>query len=75
MPGRIVGRVRVWPGFTRFTVAHALAAVGDALVTVSLAGSLFFNVSPDASRRQVLTYLLITMVPFAVLAPFIGPAI
>ncbi len=67
--------MRVWPGFTRFTVAHALAAVGDALVTVSLAGSLFFNVSPDASRRQVLTYLLITMVPFAVLAPFIGPAI
>jgi predicted MFS family arabinose efflux permease len=67
--------VRVWPGFTRFTVAHALAAVGDALVTVSLAGSLFFNVSPDASRRQVLTYLIITMVPFAVLAPLIGPAI
>jgi hypothetical protein len=63
------------PGLIRFTYAHAIAGAGDAFVTVSLAGSLFFSVSPDASRRQVLTYLIITMAPFAVLAPLIGPAI
>jgi hypothetical protein len=55
--------------------AHGIAAAGDAFVTVSLAGSLFFNVSPDASRQQVLLYLVITMAPLAVLAPLIGPAV
>ena len=63
------------PGLRCFTVAHATAAAGDAFITVSLAGSLFFSVSPDASRRQVLTYLIVTMAPFAVLAPLIGPTI
>ena len=61
--------------FAYFTGAHLIAAVADAFVTVSLAGSLFFNLSPDASRNQVLLYLTITMVPFAVLAPLVGPAI
>lgn len=63
------------PGLARFTRAHAIAAAGDAFVTVSLAGSLFFSISPEASRRQVLTYLIVTMAPFAVLAPLIGPTI
>lgn len=63
------------PGFTRFTTAHSIAAAGDAFITVSLAGSLFFSVSPEASRQQVLTYLMVTMAPFVVMAPFIGPAI
>lgn len=56
-------------------VAHALAGAADAFVTVSLAGSLFFNISPDASRRQVLLYLLVTMAPLAVLAPLVGPTV
>lgn len=56
-------------------VAHGVAAAGDAFVSVSLADSLFFNVSPDASRQQVLIYLLVTMAPFAVLAPLVGPAV
>jgi MFS family permease len=56
-------------------VAQILAGFADALVAVSLAGSLFFNLSPDASRTQVLLYLVITMVPFTVLAPLVGPAI
>ena len=59
----------------RLTIAHGLAGAADAFVTVSLAGSLFFNVSPDASRRQVLLYLLITMAPLAVLAPLVGPTV
>jgi MFS family permease len=63
------------PGLKRFTFAHSIAAAADAFVTVSLAGSLFFSISPDASRRQVLIYLIVTMAPFAVLAPLIGPSI
>lgn len=64
------------PGPVRpLAVSHALGAVADALVTISLAGSLVFNLSPDASRTQVLLYLAVTMVPFTVLAPFVGPAV
>lgn len=48
-------------------------AAGDALVTVALAGSLFFSVSPTEARSKVALYLLITMAPFAVLAPVVGP--
>ena len=48
----------VWtPGFNRFAEAQALSGAADALVAVSLAGSLFFSLSPDASREQVLLYL------------------
>jgi hypothetical protein len=66
----------VWtPGLNRMAAAQALGGAGDALVAVSLAGSLFFNLSPSASRDQVLLYLVINMAPFALLAPFIGPAI
>ena len=63
------------PGLDRFGLAQALAGAADALVAVSLAGSLFFNLSPDASQQQVLLYLVVNMAPFAVLAPLIGPAI
>ena len=57
------------------SLAQAVAGVGDAFVTVSLAGSLFFNLSPDASREQVLLYLIVTVSPLAVLAPLIGPTV
>jgi predicted MFS family arabinose efflux permease len=72
---RIPARAVWTPGLNRLTVAWAFAGVADALVAVSLAGSLFFNLSPAASRDQVLLYLVINMAPFALLAPFIGPAI
>lgn len=67
----MIGRGAVVP----LAAAHGLAAAGDAFVSVSLAGSLFFSVSPNASRQQVLLYLLITMAPLAVLSPLIGPAV
>ncbi len=57
------------------SIAQAIATIGDAFVTVSLAGSIFFNLSPDASRQQVLLYLIITVSPLAVLAPLIGPTV
>lgn len=48
---------------------------GDTLVTVSLAGSLFFSVSPTEAKSKVLGYLLITVAPFAVVSPILGPLI
>jgi MFS family permease len=72
---RIASTVDWTPGLNRLAVSQSLGAAADALVAISLAGSLFFNLSPSASREQVLLYLIINMAPFALLAPFIGPAI
>lgn len=48
-------------------------AAGDAAVAVSLAGTLFFTLPTDQARPQVAQFLLLTMAPFAIVAPFIGP--
>ena len=53
---------------------HALHAAGDALVTVSLAGTLFFDTSSlGQARGRVALYLLLTLLPFALLVPVAGP--
>jgi len=54
---------------------HALSISSDTLMTVALAGSLFFSISPGEARSKVTLYLLFTMAPFAVLAPLISPII
>ncbi len=61
--------------FARLALAHAVGMAGDVFVTVSLAGSLFFDVGVGAARPKVLLYLLLTMAPFAVVAPVLGPAL
>jgi len=61
--------------FARLARAHALSSAGDALVAIGLAGSLFFSISPDAARTRVILYLVLTMAPFAVVAPFLGPMV
>ncbi len=61
--------------FSRLAVAHVAAVAGDTLVTMALAGSLFFSISPQAARGRVALYLLLTMAPFAVVAPFLGPVL
>ena len=48
---------------------------GDTFVTVSLAGSLFFSVTPTEAKGKVLAYLLLTIAPFAVVSPILGPLI
>ncbi|MEO7371169.1 MAG: hypothetical protein ABIZ69_09910, partial [Ilumatobacteraceae bacterium] len=61
--------------FRRLARTHALMTAGDVAMVVSLAGSLFFSISPDAARSKVLLYLLVSFAPFACVAPFIGPLI
>jgi hypothetical protein len=63
-----------WP-FSKLALAHLMSAGGDAMVTLALAGSLFFDISPSAARGRVALSLILTMAPFAVVAPFLGPAI
>jgi hypothetical protein len=52
---------------------HALHAAGDALITVALAGTLFFSVPIGEARGRVALYLALTLLPFAFLVPVAGP--
>ena len=61
--------------FGRLALTQVLATAGDTLLTVSLAGTLFFNISPHAAKGKVILYLALTMAPFAVIAPLLGPVI
>ncbi|MEO9140075.1 MAG: MFS transporter [Jatrophihabitans sp.] len=62
-------------GLTPLIWNQVLSYGTDAMVTVALAGTVFFGASTNAQRGNVLLYLLVTMAPFAVVAPFIGPAL
>ena len=61
--------------FARLARAHAGAVAGDTLVTIALAGTLFFSIDPGEARGKVFLYLALTMAPFAVVAPLVGPAL
>ncbi len=60
-------------GMMRLLDLHAISCAGDTLVTLGLAGTVFFNVPVGQARGRVALYLLITMLPFALLAPLVGP--
>jgi MFS family permease len=60
-------------GLSSLIELTAAGSVGDAFVAVALAGTLFFGVSVSQARSQVALALLVTMAPFAVLAPLVGP--
>ena len=62
-------------GLSTLIELTAASGAGDAFVIVALAGTIFFNTSVDQARGKVVLFLLVTMAPFAVLAPFIGPAL
>jgi len=59
--------------FGRLALAHVLSVMGDALVAMALAGSLFFDVDPSGARWRIALYLVFTMAPFALVGPLIGP--
>ena len=60
-------------GLSRLIELHAFNAAGDAAVAISLAGTLFFQVPTGEARPQVAQFLLLTMLPFAIVAPLVGP--
>ena len=78
--GRFVHRITGAQGAGRTGLATliemtAVSGAGDAFVTIALAGTIFFSTSVDQARGKVVLFLIITIAPFAVLAPFIGPAL
>jgi hypothetical protein len=62
-------------GMMRLLDLHAISCAGDTLITIGLAGTIFFNVPVGEARDRVALYLLVTMVPFSLLAPVVGPVL
>ncbi|GAB3770968.1 MFS family permease [Nocardioides ginsengisegetis] len=60
-------------GLFRLIEMHAFNTAGDAALAISLAGTLFFQVPTGEARGQVALFLGLTMLPFAIVAPLIGP--
>lgn len=60
-------------GLGRLIELHAVNGAGDVMITVALASTVFFSVPTDEARGRVALYLAITMAPFTLLAPVIGP--
>lgn len=60
-------------GLSRLLELHAFNTAGDAAIAVSLAGTLFFTVPTEQASGQVALFLVLTMLPFAFVAPLIGP--
>ncbi|MGW1889956.1 MFS transporter [Streptomyces sp. NPDC002004] len=60
-------------GLGKLIELHAVNGAGDVMITVALASTVFFSVPTDEARTRVALYLGITLAPFALLAPVIGP--
>ncbi len=60
-------------GLAHLIDVHAIHNAADALLAVALANTLFFSVDPHEARSRVALYLIVTMAPFAVVAPIVGP--
>jgi MFS family permease len=60
-------------GLGKLIELHAVHSMGDMLVTMALASTIFFAVPTEEARGRVALYLAVTMAPFVLLAPVIGP--
>jgi MFS family permease len=76
--GRIVHRMTTASGAGRTGLSHLIeltivGTIGDAFVVIALAGTLFFGSSAEQARGRAAFALIVTIAPYAVLAPLIGP--
>ncbi|MGL5858335.1 MAG: MFS transporter [Angustibacter sp.] len=62
-------------GLAKVIELHGISAAGDALVLISLANTVFFSVPVGEARSRIALYLLVTMLPFCVMAPIVGPVL
>ncbi|HEY8454600.1 MAG TPA: MFS transporter [Actinopolymorphaceae bacterium] len=60
-------------GLSKLIELNGVHAGGDMAMAIGLAGTLFFAVPTGEARDRVALYLLITMAPFVLVAPLIGP--
>ncbi|MCX7619381.1 MAG: MFS transporter [Acidimicrobiales bacterium] len=70
---RDLGRKGPISPFTRLARTHLFSVAGDGLFAIGMAGTVFFNADPGVARGKVALYLLLTLAPFAVASPLIGP--
>jgi len=59
-------------GLARLIELNTVHAAGDTALAMSLVGTIF-SIPTGEARGQVALFLLVTMAPFTVLAPLIGP--
>lgn len=59
--------------FNSLQLTQITSIAGDTLLTVALADSLFFDLDPNDARWRVALYLILTIAPFALVAPLLGP--
>jgi MFS family permease len=62
-------------GLTALTYPVMANFAADSAMAVALANTLFFAAASGESKGKVALYLLITIAPFAIIAPLIGPAL
>ncbi|MEU5695750.1 MFS transporter [Actinosynnema sp. NPDC020468] len=62
-------------GLSSLTYSVMMNYAADAAMAVALANTLFFSAATGESKSKVALYLLITVAPFALVAPVIGPAL
>ncbi|GAB10357.1 hypothetical protein GOARA_056_01050 [Gordonia araii NBRC 100433] len=60
-------------GLTALTIPVVANAAVDAAMAIALANTLFFAAASGEDKAGVGLYLLLTIAPFAVIAPLIGP--
>lgn len=60
-------------GLTALTYATMANFASDAAMAVALANTLFFSAATGEDKTKVALYLVITIAPFALIAPLIGP--
>lgn len=60
--------------FSQLARTHAFHAAGEASVFVTLAGTLL-TIDPNDARSRIFFALVLTMAPFALVGPLIGPAL
>jgi MFS family permease len=76
--GRFVHRLASASGAGRTGLSTLIelsiaSALGDAFVVIALAGTLFFSSTAEQARGRAAFALIVTIAPYAVLAPLIGP--
>ncbi|HEX9823136.1 MAG TPA: MFS transporter [Actinomycetota bacterium] len=63
------------PGFRRLLSTQILSQTADGLYQIAVASVLVFDVSAARTPGQVTKVLAVTLIPFSVVGPFVGPFI
>jgi len=76
--GRFVHRLTAASGAGRTGLSTLLelsiaSAIGDSFVVIALAGTLFFSSTAEQARGRAAFALIVTIAPYAILAPLVGP--